>query len=237
MKKSLAILAILASTSAVADTTNYEFTGNWLTNGGSLGYSGSFSLVDPAEVQRTVDGLQWEGISIDYSGGSNFNLTFANGASAHADTFDIRVNNTTQIEAGTPFPLGLSAQFYPRGTIITAGMSADKICATNPCGPDDDPIYRRGDSFESAVKGITGFYMAYYRAPVQSIPTMPRFDNDFEGRGLGIYTTAPGGNTTTLSDLSTISATIAPVPEPETYAMMLVGLLAILFVNKRRIKA
>lgn len=231
--KTLALALALACSGAHAETVNYEFTGSWNSAGGPLAYTGSFSIVDAAAVQQTVNGLQWEGISTLYSGGTNFNVTFANGAAAHADTFDIRVNNTTQIEAGTPYPLGLSSQFWFNSTISTAGMTAQKICSVTPCGPDDDPLYRRGDSFDMAVRGITGFYMAFYNAPRQQTPALPNYSTDFQGNGLGIYTSAPGANTTSLTDIS-VTQMPSPVPEPSSYAMMLAGLGVLAFVARRR---
>ena len=241
MKKTLILIATLLTTPVMADTVNYNFVGSWYVGGTALGYTGSFSVVDPVLNSTQLGSDQWQGVSNTYSGGLDFNLTFANGATAHADSFDIVVNNATSILTAPPYPLGLSAQMYPTTDIVTAGMTASKICVPGPCGPDDDPLYRRGDSFDTAVKNINGFYMAYYSAPLQAVQGVPNFSTDFGGTGLGIYTNTDTGISTTLTSFAITGSTVVsasalgsgtpvtPVPEPETYAMMLAGLCALVF--------
>lgn len=233
MNKAIVLSVAMLAATAQAETFNYEFSGSWNGPNGSLAYTGSFAIVDPVETSRSINGLQWEGISTGYSGGTNFHITFANGASAHANTFDIRVNNAEQVEAGSPFPVGMSSQFWFNSTVISNGMPSDRVCSPAPCGPNDVPLYQRGDSFEQAVQGITGFYMAYYGAPLQQTPALPNYSTDFESQKLGIYSASPQAMTTSLTDVA-VQQTTAPVPEPETYAMMLAGLGVLGFLGRRR---
>lgn len=238
MKLYTIILSALLSTSAMADTVDYQFSGNW---SGVSSYVGSFSIVDPTPLfVNTASTLNWSGDSTTYTGGQNFSVTFANGAITTAPTFQIVVNNTTLAGNGSPYPLGLSVQLYPQSLSVT-GMTATKICSVSPCGPDDDPIFEKGDENDTLTKNITGLYFAFYNRPQGYSNVMPNLETSFGAAsgGLGIYSVdGTGANTTTLTSLSslnsqtTISPVIPAVPEPSSYALMLAGLLAICFQRK-----
>jgi PEP-CTERM motif len=231
-------VCLSASALALADTTTYTFAGNYYNSGGSQGYSGSFSIVDPTptaprpwkapDVTHPDYATIWTGTSEFYTGGRDLTITFASGTTLTAASIEIVVNNTTFQGTGSPYPEGLSVQLYPSALTITPPTG--DVCATvsGVCGEDDDPLYH--DDTQASILQITDSYFAFYNAPLASTPGMPDL-LQFGGGGLGVI----AGPTTTLTAFNMLTATVTPsalppipaVPEPGTWAMMLAGLAAV----------
>lgn len=245
-------LLATASGFAVVDTVRYDFSGSYNTvwNGSyvQLGYTGSFTVADPAvtavrpfqapdPASPAYQGI-WAGSSLFYTGAGNLQLSFANGATVTASGLDLVVNNTTLSNGGAPYPLGLSVQLYTRDSVIATGMTDRLIC---PDGSTDDaceayadahgidPLWKRGDAADLAAQQIRGVYFAFYDAPLSSPAAgVPNLATAFGGGGLGVHAVNElGQNTSQLTSFNGITATltaVTPVPEPGTWALLLVGL-------------
>lgn len=248
-----AALSLVFVTAARAQTVDYSFTGTYNTAFGgssvSLGYTGTFTITDPvqtstrpayaADVNSPSYAGIWAGTSSFYTGASNLQITFSNGATLVAPTLGLVVNNTTFSGAGAPYPLGLSVQMYTEGA-ATFGMTASMVCpngSTETVCDDSgiDPMYRKGDASDQAVQRINGVYFAFWGAPLSSDAAgVPELASTFgaAGGGLGVYSTnALGQAVTTLTQFSQLSsvttASPMPVPEPSAHALLLMGLVTV----------
>ncbi len=235
----LAVAACFAvSLPAVADITNYSFSGVYNVAGGSQTYTGSFTTVDPAltsvrpasapDVTLPQFASIWSGTSNFFTGGIDLDITFASGTKITASSFDIVVNNTTFQGEGSPYPMGLSVQLYPSEISIAAPTS--DVCATptGVCGEDDDPLYH--DATQAAIMTISNVYFAFYNGPDGDSHVMPNLADTFGAAngGLGIITPNSYGFTTTqLTQLTSLSSTVtaSPVPVPAAWLLMASGLV------------
>jgi hypothetical protein len=174
-----------------------------------------------------------------YTGAAALSITFASGTKVTAPLMYTVVNNTTFSGSGAPYPMGLSVQFYPLASSITAPTTDVCDTPTGVCGPDDDPLYH--DATQAALMNTTGVYFAFWLAPLSANPGVPNLATAFGfGRGgLGIYSVQNGLNTTTLTSFNALTATVTPgpVPEPATGLAMAAGLLALLAATRRRAAA
>ena len=220
------LVCFLATGSVHAERIDYTFSGNYYVAGGSQGYTGSFSIDNPAiTLDRPVSAPDvtsptyqsiWSGTSRFYTGGSDLSITFASGTVINAASFGIVVNNTTYSGAGAPYSLGLSAQLYPGSVTITPPTT--DVCATptGACGEDDDPLYH--DSTQAAIMNTSGVYFAFYNGPDYTSSEMPNLADYFgpQQGGLGIYQpNIYGFTTTTLTQFTEFSSTVVPsVPVP-----------------------
>ncbi len=245
---------------AVADTVQYSFSGtyNGVSNGTSvpLAYTGMFSVTDPlgtdvrpanaADVSAPAFVGVWAGDSTFYQGATNLQINFANGASVSAPELDIVVNHTMLAGPGSPYPLGLSVQLFTRG-FATNGMSASLVCPNGTLDAvcDDsgvDPLYRRGDAADVAVKRMTGVYFAFFGDPLSAPGAgVPQFAETFgaSGGGLGVYSvTDLGEPVTTLTQFQTLTATSVPssVPEPSAWALSALG-IGFCLLRRRQLRA
>ncbi len=224
---------------AQADTTVYAFSGLYNIAGGTQGYSGSFSIIDPLQtaerppmapdVTSPTYAAIWAGTSLFYTGAAALSITFASGTTVTAPMLYTVVNNTTYSGAGAPYPMGLSVQLYPTATTITAPTTDVCDTPTGVCGPDDDPLYH--DATQAALMNTTGVYFAFWLAPLAASPGVPNLATAFGASrgGLGIFSVQNGLNTTTLTGFNGLTATVTPslVPEPGTALSMVAGLLAL----------
>lgn len=246
-----AALSLILAATAGAQTTDYSFAGTYNTSFGatpvSLGYTGTFTIANPvqtptrpayaADVSSPSYAGIWAGTSSFYTGASNLQITFSNGATLLAPSLSLVVNNTTSTGPGTPYPMGLSVQLYTEGA-TAFGMTASMVC---PNGSTDtvcddsgvDPLYRKGDASDLAAQSINGVYFAFWGAPLSSDAAgVPELASTFgaTGGGLGVYATNNlGQSVTTLTQFSQLSSvtTASPVPEPSAHALLLMGLVTV----------
>jgi hypothetical protein len=116
------------------------------------------------------------------------------------------------------------------GRVVGSGLFVDTYTFTL-----NDPGMVFGGAFSNFV---SGFQVELFGEGFTSfgVDANPTDGFSFEGLGAGSYALQFAGFSTSPVGVygGTVLAATAPIPEPETYAMLLAGLLAVGFVARRR---
>ena len=116
------------------------------------------------------------------------------------------------------------------GQVVGSGLFVDTYTFTL-----DNPGMVFGGAFANFVQG---FQVELFGAGFTSfgVDATPTDGFSFEGLSAGSYALQFAGVSTSAAGVygGAVSATTAPIPEPETYAMLLAGLLFVGFVARRR---
>lgn len=254
----LTLLALTGSLAlpASADLVTYTFTGTYFGTARPQAYTGSFVVDNPAltsvrppmapDVTGPGYAGVWEGRSDAYTGAGQLEVVFASGTRMTAGGLYTVVNNTTFAGTGTPYPEGLSVQFYLDNSFALFAPTGE-VCDTSDgtCGADDDPIY--DDATQAELMQTSGLYLAFWGGALSTTPGMPLLTEAGLSGGLGFYRPNEFGfTTTTLTSLTGLSAEVtatpgtppdvgpAPVSEPTTPVLVALGVIALLTPRRRR---
>ncbi len=212
--------AVSAQANLPAGSTTFTSDGTMATALGSFtllaSLSSPFVAADPTAFSGVLDSFVLRGNTDNPLGGLSF-VYRINNAQTSADAIHrIGLNGFGGLQ--------LQAGFLDSGT-----------------GPTGGPISLAGVTPTLVDRGLApgdnaGF--SFLQGTVSGI-SFNSIDPGLSSRFLVVYTNATtfGGATASVIDGSVASAaTFAPVPEPETYAMMLAGLGLMGFVARRRSK-
>lgn len=223
-KTMLAAAIALASLAAQASTTigGYTFADNAFADS-LVASSGTFTIVGtvPGVENNLVDNNPFTGVYDRSDASSSLTLQFTktsmvNGAGADLVLFDLGTNDR--------FSLTING--------VTLGNNDTKFLTTTV----EQGIYDTNgkvikDQLNAVAVDLSDFGIAQ-GAKVNTFTV---------GMNLGTLAPLPGDSKNqsvpTLSIVGALNTTTAPVPEPETYAMMLAGLGAIGAMVRRRKKA
>jgi len=240
MKKTLlalSVLVMMTATAARAAEVTYTFEG--MTNiGGSNTFTGTFvydNAVSGSTVYYPGTGPVQQGFSTTYSGAvKSLKITLNNGNQVFSAGGNIVINNIQQAEIGAQVPAGLSLQAWTSGTTgtINGNTMTNMYLAFLPVNPsyswDNLDTYFDGNA-EQMLGSNPGILPSNIDTELTgtSLPTdlLTTFND-------GLFLGTNHALTNTVNSITSFA--VAPVPEPETYAMLLAGLGLIGAVSRRR---
>lgn len=230
MKKTplaIALLVMTTVTSVHAAEVSYIFHG--ITHiGGTNSFTGTFvydNAVSGSTVYYPGTGPLQQGFSTVYTGAvKSLEITLDNGNQVISTGGDIVISNIQQAETGAQLPVGLGLLAWTGGTngSINGNIMTNMYLAFDPVTPNYS-----WDALDTYLNGNA-------EKLLQSSPSLlpPKIDTQLTGTSLpldllstfdsGVFLGTNHGLTNTVNYIS--SFTLAPVPEPETYAMLLAGL-------------
>lgn len=242
-RKHFALAAALAvagftAPAAQAALVTYDMTGSTSVGASAHAFTGSFTY-DNSATGSTVyfAGGQQEGFKTTYAGAvKNLSITLDNGETVSAGAGAIDISNITQSENGAQVPQGLSLQAWTSG----ASGTINNLVVHNiylaflpmPVGMNWDALDAYyGTNAETFLKANPALLPSNID-PVLTGSALPGdlltvFTN-------GLFLGTNNGLTNTLNTVTSMSLHVAPIPEPETYALMLAGLGLVGFAARRR---
>ncbi len=234
-------IAGFSATTAQAAMVTYDITGSTYVGASAHTFTGSFTY-DNSAVGSTVyfSGGQQEGFRTSYAGAvSDLSITLNNGETVSASAGSIDFNNIVQAEIGAQVPQGLSLQAWTSGASGTInGLVVHNIYLAflpmefNVNWDALDEYY--GQNAEALLKADP-LALPTSIDPILTGTALPSNLLDVFSNGLFLGTNH--GLTNTVNTVTSMSLHVAAVPEPETYALMLIGLGLVGVAARRKVKA
>lgn len=236
------LAALLLSPLAHATELTYDFTGRTWVGGAGHSYTGVFTFNDDVPASTVYQPGQTapvqQGFQSSYFGAVHFlGITLDNGETVSASAGTLQVNNIQQAENGAQVPAGLSLQAWTAGAHGTInGLSVFNLylafLPVTPAFSWDALDAHFGGNAEQLLSDDPSLLPAGI-APLLTGTGLPPLLTDTFVHGLFLGTNH--GLTNTVNEVNSFKLrAAAPVPEPASLALMLVGGLALAAAVRRR---